>query len=84
MSSTKPAAVVPRRLQIIRRPELRERLGGCSDHYIDGLEQRNEFPRRVQLGNRSIGWIENEVEAWIEARMRERYASQQRTEPRDV
>jgi prophage regulatory protein len=59
-------------LRILRKPALRERLGGCSDHHIDDLESREGFPRHIRLGGRSVGWLEHEVDAWIERRMSER------------
>jgi prophage regulatory protein len=68
------APIAPDRplLRIVRRPALRERLGGCSDHHINDLETREGFPRHIRIGGRSVGWLEHEVDAWIECRMRER------------
>lgn len=38
------------------------------------------FPRPVQLGARSVAWVEDEVEAWVTARIRKRDdAEHQRT-----
>jgi prophage regulatory protein len=31
-----------------------------------------EFPRQVPLGARTVGWVSDEVERWIEARVAER------------
>lgn len=41
-------------------------------NHIARLERRGEFPKRVKLGPARVGWLEAEVDAWIEARMRER------------
>jgi len=30
------------------------------------------FPKAVQLGSRSVGWIEAEIEEWIVARITQR------------
>lgn len=30
------------------------------------------FPRQIQLGKRSVAWIESEIEDWIEERMNNR------------
>lgn len=30
------------------------------------------FPKPITLGNRSVGWVESEVFAWIQARVAER------------
>lgn len=53
--------------RIIRKPEVRER-SGLSDATIWRLEQHGEFPRRRQLGPGSVGWLESEVENWLESR----------------
>ena len=34
------------------------------------------FPKTVSLGDRSVGWVENEVQAWILARIAERDQAQ--------
>ena len=31
-----------------------------------------EFPKPIQLGPNRVGWIESEVDAWIDARIAER------------
>ncbi len=36
------------------------------------LMSANHFPRPVPLGEHGRGWLESEIEAWIEARIRER------------
>ena len=43
---------------------------GLSRTTLWRLERRGDFPRRVRLGPNSIGWIETEVEEWIESRPR--------------
>ena len=35
------------------------------------MMRRDEFPRSVRLGRNKIGWYEDEVAAWIEARPRQ-------------
>ena len=40
-------------------------------HLID-LEKREQFPARVRLGENSIAWVADEVDAWVEARIRAR------------
>jgi prophage regulatory protein len=39
---------------------------------IDREEAAGRFPRRIQLGPRAIGWLENEVDEWIAGRVAER------------
>jgi prophage regulatory protein len=72
MSTKTPGSPDRPPYRIIRKPALRERLGGCSDHHIDDLETREGFPRHIRIAGRSVGWLEHEVDAWIEARMRKR------------
>tara|TARA_R100001039_G_C1840944_1_gene102042 strand:- start:350 stop:535 length:186 start_codon:yes stop_codon:yes gene_type:complete len=33
------------------------------------------FPKPVPLGGRAVGWVADEVQDWVEARVRERDAS---------
>lgn len=35
-------------------------------------EKANEFPKRVPLGLRSHGWVEEEVDAWLDSRKAQR------------
>src|SRR5215510_510009 len=54
---------------IIRRPLVRQRTG-YSNSTIDRLEKTEEFPKRVQLGERAVGWYADEIDAWITSRVR--------------
>jgi prophage regulatory protein len=53
----------------IRRREVHRRTS-LSDAQIYRLEAEGKFPKRVKLSQRAVGWIESEVDAWIEARIR--------------
>lgn len=33
--------------------------------------QRDEFPKQISLGARSVGWISTEVDAWMDQRIAE-------------
>jgi prophage regulatory protein len=60
--------------RILRLPEVVERTGlPVSSIY----EQMNTgtFPRSVSIGTRAVGWVEDEVAAWVESRITERDAS---------
>ena len=57
--------------RIIRKPELLSRVT-LSDCSIWRMEKLGKFPKRVQLGECSVGWFEDEVDAWFEARAAER------------
>ena len=55
--------------KILRVPEVLARLGiGRSTLYE--WQSRGAFPPSIPLGERSIGWLESEVDEWIEARAR--------------
>lgn len=53
--------------RVIRRKELC-RMVGLSDVTIWRLEREGDFPKRISLGGNSVGWLEDEVVAWIAAR----------------
>lgn len=58
-------------IRIISKKELRQ-LVLYSPAHIDRLEKAGKFPKRVQLGPCRVGWIENEVLDWLQARINER------------
>ena len=43
-------------------------LCGISRSSIYAAIQRGEFPQQVELGLRSVGWLESDIEQWIAAR----------------
>lgn len=56
-----------RKSSIIRKAELQSMLG-ISDPSIYRWEREGKFPKRLQLGGNSVGWLLSEVEAWINAK----------------
>ena len=58
--------------QILRGPAVME-MTGLSRTSIWRRERRGDFPRRIRLGPNSVGWMSDEVTAWVE-RQRERRA----------
>jgi len=38
---------------------------------IYAMQAEGRFPRRVRLGIRAVGWIEDEVQAWLAKRVAE-------------
>lgn len=56
-------------MKIIRVGKVQE-LTSLSRTTIYRLEQANKFPSRIQLGEQAVGWIESEIESWIESRTR--------------
>jgi prophage regulatory protein len=59
----------PQRRTILRKPAVCKRVGQ-SAQAVDRGVKNGTFPAPVQLGLRSIGWYEDEVDAWIAARPR--------------
>ena len=66
--------------QMIRRNQLRL-LVPLADSTIYEMEQRGEFPRRFSLTSRCVVWDLAEIEAWIEQRKMDSYASRVRRAP---
>jgi prophage regulatory protein len=56
-------------MKILRRPEV-EAQTGLSYPTIYRHIQAGTFPPQVQLGPNSVGWIEEEIDAWIASRRR--------------
>jgi prophage regulatory protein len=56
-------------MRILRLPSVVDRTGE-SRTTIYARITANLFPRPIQLGVRSVGWLESEVEAMIAARVR--------------
>jgi len=52
---------------ILRRPAVVQRTG-LSYTTIYRKMKRGEFPARVRLGDHSVGWREDQVNAWINER----------------
>jgi prophage regulatory protein len=46
-----------------------------SPQHIARLEKAGHFPKRVRLGEGRVGWIEQEVLDWVNARIAQRDAA---------
>lgn len=57
-------------LQSQRIMRLREimRITGLSRSSIYAMMDVGEFPKQVPLGLRAVGWIESEIQAWVDER----------------
>jgi prophage regulatory protein len=58
--------------RIIRWPQL-EAMTGRGRTAIQQDIVAGRFPKPIPLGRRAVGWLVEEVEAWIEARAAERH-----------
>ncbi|AKX47399.1 hypothetical protein AKN94_08570 [Thiopseudomonas alkaliphila] len=62
-TSTHPA----RQQRILRLPEVKTKIGfGRSTIYA--LMANGEFPRSIRIGARAVGWLESDINQWIETR----------------
>jgi prophage regulatory protein len=55
--------------RVLRRPEVEARTG-VENTTIWRKVKAGTFPQPIQLGPNSIGWIDEEVDAWIASRPR--------------
>ena len=55
-------------LRVLRKAQVLA-LVGLSDTRIRVLERAGRFPKRIYLGDNSVGWLEVEVRAWLEERI---------------
>ena len=56
------------RLTILRRKQVEKRTG-LSRSTIYLRIQEGTFPKPINLGARAVGWLENEIEAWLTSRI---------------
>jgi prophage regulatory protein len=57
--------------RILRLSDVQDRVGlGRSTIYL--LISKREFPRPIPLTGKAVGFAEDEVEAWVEARIAKR------------
>ena len=54
--------------RIITKKELRLIVPYTPQHILR-LEKQNRFPRRIRIGERRVGWLLSDVEAWLETRI---------------
>lgn len=58
--------------KILRKKDVRA-ITGLGDTSLWRLEKLGKFPVRLRLGG-AVGWLEEEIEKWIEERAAERKA----------
>ena len=52
---------------------------GCSRMTVARMEKTGIFPKRIRVGNGSVGWLEHEVEDWLAQRMANRVEDERET-----
>lgn len=58
-------------MRLLSKKQVRERVLYSPAH-IQRLEDAGLFPKRIRLGQGRVGWLETEITAWLEAKIRER------------
>ncbi len=59
--------------RILRLPSVIDRTGlSRSSIYLRISE--GSFPAAIPLGPRCVGWVESEIDSWIETQIQERYS----------
>ena len=54
--------------KIIRRPDV-EAVTGLSRSSIYEKMDKGTFPKAIKLSERSVGWLEHEVQGWLKNRV---------------
>lgn len=57
-----------RGVSVLRLPAVKARVGLGRSSIYSALA-RGEFPAPVKLGERAVGWLESDIDAWIFARV---------------
>ena len=55
--------------KLVSFAELKPTFGiSYSRRHIFTIEGEGKFPRRIRIGANRVGWLEHEIEAWIDSR----------------
>jgi len=54
--------------QILRLPEVKQRTGLSRSSIYKQIAD-GHFPKSVEIGRRAVGWLDTEVDAWIDERV---------------
>jgi prophage regulatory protein len=58
-------------MKLVSKKELQKVYGiPYSFQHIDRLEKQGRFPKRITLGECRVAWLAEEVEDWIQVRIR--------------
>jgi prophage regulatory protein len=75
--SNEPEVLHAMAKRILRKDGVLERTGLSQSQLYESIRDKT-FPQAVPLGIRTVGWLEEEVEAWIEGRIKARDAASSR------
>jgi len=63
-----PTQILKLPTRFLRLPEVKLRTG-LSRSYIYRQITQGRFPKSIEIGARAVGWIDTEIDAWIDARI---------------
>ena len=63
-------------MRIMRLKEVIEKTG-LAKTTIYNLISQGEFPKQIELGARSVGWIDTEIDEWLEVKVAHRNAQEE-------
>ena len=52
---------------ILRRPEV-ERMTGIKTSTLYEWMSKGTFPKPIKLGERAVGWLKKDIDAWLASR----------------
>ena len=55
--------------RILRWPEVHQRVGISRSH-VHNLVSHGKFPPPIKLGERASGWVEREIDDWLQKRIK--------------
>ena len=56
-------------LEILRRPQVEARTGLSRSTIYQRIKE-GTFPSPISLGSKSVGWLVNEIDAWLAERIK--------------
>ena len=60
--------------KVLRLPSVKE-LTGLSRSTIYLRIKRGDFPKPISLGDRAVGWLEKDIEDWLEQKIKDSQVS---------
>jgi prophage regulatory protein len=57
--------------RILRKKEVLSVIG-LSDTTLWRMEKTGQFPKRINLGGNSVGWLSSEIQKWIKLKAEKR------------
>ena len=61
----------PKKERLLRLADVKERTGLSRSSIYLSISKGN-FPQNINLSSRSVGWLESEIDAWIQTRINQR------------